>query len=86
MFVVLAYDVQAKRVGKALKICRKYLCSVQESVFEGHLTEAELKRLKKELQRLVDPERDSIRIYRMESVKYVSKEEIGISAAAQRII
>ena len=35
MFVVLVYDVKQERVGKVLKICRKYLTHVQNSVFEG---------------------------------------------------
>ena len=46
MFVILVYDVKAKRNNKILKTCRKYLRHVQKSVFEGNLTEAKLKRLK----------------------------------------
>ena len=48
MFVILSYDVNKKRVSKAMKICRKYLVHVHESVFEGTLTEAKLKNLKRE--------------------------------------
>ena len=55
MFVILAYDVGTKRVGKALKICRKYLFRVQNSVFEGHLTPAKLERLKAELEGILEP-------------------------------
>jgi CRISPR-associated protein Cas2 len=78
MFVILSYDVNQKRVGKVLKTCRKYLHHVQKSVFEGMITEAELKRLKYELLRIVDTESDSISIYRMDSVKFLRKEEIGL--------
>ena len=52
MFVILTYDVNSKRVGKALKICRKYLSHVQRSVFEGNITEGKLRKLQKELQRV----------------------------------
>lgn len=48
MYVVLTYDVNEKRVQKAMKVCRKYLVHVQKSVFEGNITEAKLKKLKKE--------------------------------------
>ena len=34
MFVILVYDVGEKRVAKVLKICRKYLTWVQNSVLE----------------------------------------------------
>ncbi|MEM3489884.1 MAG: CRISPR-associated endonuclease Cas2, partial [Nitrososphaerota archaeon] len=40
MYVILAYDIGEERVNKVLKICRKYLTWVQNSVFEGDLTEA----------------------------------------------
>jgi len=49
MYVILFYDMGEKRVGKALKICRKYLTWVQNSVFEGEITEGSLKKLKYEL-------------------------------------
>lgn len=35
MFIILSYDINKKRVGKILKICRKYLVHVQKSVFEA---------------------------------------------------
>ena len=44
MFVIVVYDINRKRVGMALKICRKYLVHVQKSVFEGNITERQLKR------------------------------------------
>ena len=35
MYVILTYDVGAKRVSKVMKTCRKYMVHVQKSVFEG---------------------------------------------------
>lgn len=40
------------------KIYRKYLNHVQKSVFDGAITEGQLKRLKNELQQWVVPEED----------------------------
>ncbi|MEE1339831.1 MAG: CRISPR-associated endonuclease Cas2 [Succinivibrionaceae bacterium] len=77
MFVILSYDVNQKRVGKVLKTCRKYLIHVQKSVFEGMITEGELKHLQKELDDIIDTETDCILIYQMESTKYTKKQEIG---------
>ena len=53
MYVILVYDINQKRVGKALKICRKYLTHTQKTVFEGNITESRLKALKEELKLLV---------------------------------
>lgn len=78
MFVILAYDVKQKRVGKVLKICRKYLTHVQKSVFEGIITEAKLSALKKELKQAIDFDDDAICIYSSESSTVIQKEEIGI--------
>ena len=86
MFVIVTYDVGSKRVGKALRVCRKYLHSVHRSVFEGKLTERELRSLKRDLKRVIDPDHDSIRIYRLESTRFATRHDIGITAQAPRII
>lgn len=81
MYVIVTYDVKGKRVKTALKICRKYLIHVQRSVFEGSLTERQLKCLERELERNLVSCEDSVCIYRMNSLKYVSKTEWGLSAS-----
>lgn len=77
MFVILVYDINKKRVGKVLKICRKYLVHVQRSVFEGNITEAKLKNLKRELQKIICPDEDAIFIYSTDYLRYMGKESIG---------
>ncbi len=77
MFIILTYDVNAKRVSKVMKICRKYLTHIQRSVFEGMITESKLGYLKRELRNVIIKEEDQICIYKMESLKYTCKEEIG---------
>lgn len=86
MFVILVYDINQKRVGKVLKVCRKYLSHVQKSVFEGSITELKLKRLKMELKRVIVPEEDSICLYCMASTRYSMKEQIGIIYGNEHII
>ena len=78
MFVILTYDVNSKRDNKVMKACRRYLTHEQKSVFEGVITEAKLRRLKNELKQLVVTGEDSICIYEFESLKYTSKEKIGV--------
>jgi len=77
MFVIVVYDFGEKRVGKALKICRKYLTWVQNSVFEGEITEGSLKKLAAELKSKMDMAEDSLLLYTFNSTKYSHKEVIG---------
>lgn len=78
MFVVLVYDFGEKRVGKALKRCRKYLNWVQNSVFEGEISEVNLKMLKSELRRIMNDEEDSVIIYTWRTERYTTREIMGI--------
>ena len=78
MFVILVYDVESKRVGKVMKTVKKYLNPVQKSVFEGFLTESKIEKLKAEIFKIVNPERDSVIIYKLGSVRFAEKDEIGV--------
>jgi len=46
MFILMVYDVEVKRIVKVLKIGRKYLHHIQNSVLEGELSPAQYKKLK----------------------------------------
>ena len=49
MYVIAVYDIEAERTQKMLKLLRRYLTHVQNSVCEGRLTKAELQTLKTRL-------------------------------------
>lgn len=78
MFVVLVYDVGEKRVARALKTCRKYLNWVQNSVFEGEISEVNLKKLKAEMTRIMNMSEDSVIIYTWRTQRYSSREILGV--------
>jgi len=78
MFIILVYDVKEERVAKALKICRKYLIHVQNSVFEGEISEAKLRILKDELRSVLDENYDSVIIYKFRTKHYYQRESIGV--------
>lgn len=85
MFVILVYDFGEKRVGRALKICRRYLTWVQNSVFEGDISTANLKKLKCELSDIMVTGEDSIIVYTFKSTKYSKREVLGVSKNQQDI-
>ncbi len=78
MYVIIVYDVEENRVSKVCRFLRLYLHWIQNSVFEGNITESELKKIKKELKSIIDKNYDSILIFRMRDERYVDKEVIGI--------
>ena len=57
MYVIAVYDVEEKRVSKMLKLFRRYLHWVQNSVFEGAITEVKLKELQDKALAIMDEER-----------------------------
>lgn len=63
MYVILIYDVNVKRVGKMLKLCRQYLCWIQNSVFEEEISEAKLQELCNKIKSIIDESEDSIIIF-----------------------
>lgn len=77
MFVVLSYDVGERRVRKVMKTCRRYLTHVHESVFQGKVTEQDLEHLKEDLAKVMDAHEDSVRIYELESPRYLYTEDLG---------
>lgn len=78
MFVIMVYDIGVKRVAKVLKLSRKYLYWVQNSVFEGEISEANYKKLKMELVHIIEEDEDSIIFYTFRTTKYSKRETMGI--------
>lgn len=78
MYVILVYDINEKRVAKMLKLCRVYLNWIQNSVFEGEITEVKLKELIFEARKFMDAKTDSIIIFKSRDERWLEKEIIGI--------
>lgn len=78
MYHIAVYDIGEKRVGKMLKMMRQYLHWIQNSVFEGELTKAQLAELKSRAKKIMKNEEDSLIIFSMTSNKYLKKEIMGV--------
>uniref|UniRef100_A0A7C5RTH6 CRISPR-associated endoribonuclease Cas2 n=1 Tax=Thermomicrobium roseum TaxID=500 RepID=A0A7C5RTH6_THERO len=78
MYVIVAYDVGVERVARVLKICRKYLTWVQNSLLEGELTPAQLRRLQQELERAIDQDTDTVQFYILPQASVAKRVTIGI--------
>ncbi len=78
MYVIAVYDIGEKRVVKMLKLFRKYLHWIQNSVFEGNLTEVQLKELEIEAARIMNVKEDSLIIFTNTNEKWMQKKVIGL--------
>ncbi|MCX7706264.1 MAG: CRISPR-associated endonuclease Cas2 [bacterium] len=86
MFVIMVYDIKEKRVAKILKISRKYLTWIQNSVFEGDITNANFIKFKYELKKAIKTEEDSIVFYIFRTKAYTDREIIGIEKGKSEAI
>lgn len=76
MYVVMVYDLEAERTQKALKIGRRYLTHVQNSVLEGEISEGDLAQLKNEIDDLLKAGESAI-IYELSSETLLNRTVYG---------
>jgi CRISPR-associated protein Cas2 len=82
MYVILVYDMGEKRVGKMLKLCRRYLNWIQNSVFEGEITEVKMKELIHKMKEIMDMEYDSVITFTSRDEVYLKKQIIWLEKAS----
>ena len=78
MRVIVVYDIETKRVGKVCQYLRRHLNWVQNSVFEGEITVAGLRRIQNELRDIVDESHDSVLFYVFPDGTKWTRDVIGI--------
>lgn len=78
MYIILVYDVEQKRVAKMLKLCRRYINWIQNSVFEGEISPVKYKELKYEIGKLVSADTDSVIIFVSRQHKWIDREILGV--------
>lgn len=77
MYVILVYDMNEKRVAKMLKLCRRYLHWIQNSVFEGEISPVKLQELIGEARQIMKETEDSLIIFSNRDAKWLDKRVIG---------
>jgi len=77
MYVIAVYDVRSERCGKMLKLCRRYLHWIQNSVFEGEMTEVALKELIVEAKKIMNESEDSFILFKNRNKNWLEKQVIG---------
>ena len=78
MYVIVVYDIGEARVGKVCKFMRRYLPRVQNSVFEGDLSESKLAAMKAGLLKIMQPELDSVLLWVARDSKWTDRQMLGV--------
>jgi len=76
MYAIVVYDLEAHRTQYALRIGRRYLTHVQNSVLEGEISEGDLERLRGEYENLIEPG-ESVIIYELSSDTLLNRTVYG---------
>ncbi len=77
MYIIAVYDIGGKRVVKMLKLMRRYLNWIQNSVFEGEITEVKLKQLILEAEEIMEKNYDSLIFFKTRQEKWLDKQIVG---------
>lgn len=77
-YLIVTYDINEERVNKVRKVLKKYFMWVQNSVFEGDITEGKLGKCRLELQKVIKEEEDSIYFYSLENRLNYRKTVLGV--------
>lgn len=83
MYIILVYDINLQNnegttvLRKVFKTCKKYLVHIQNSVFEGELTSAQVVKLEKEIKKYIRNEQDSVIMFKSRNERWLEKEFLG---------
>lgn len=83
MYVIAMYDINTetnagrKRLRRTFKLMKKYLIRIQNSVFEGELTNAKFEELKLKVKGIIDDSIDSVIFFKSRDIKWMDKDICG---------
>ena len=78
MYIIIVYDINVERVNKVKAFLRQHIFWIQNSVFEGEVTESEFEEIYSGLMEIIDEEVDSIIIYKLRIAELLNREVIGV--------
>ena len=82
MYIILVYDIKMDEKGARIqrnvfKICKKYLSHIQNSVFEGEISEAKFMKLELEVKRFIRKDEDSLIVFKSRNERWLQKVFLG---------
>ncbi len=77
MYVIVVYDIEVERIDAVRQTLKQYLTWIQNSAFEGEITEGHLEELRLRLAEIIEKEKDSIIVYSANNPSWMKKRVWG---------
>jgi CRISPR-associated protein Cas2 len=77
MYVIIVYDVGVERIDAVRHILKKYLTWIQNSAFEGEITQGKLEEARLLIASVMDREKDSVVVYSVSNPSWLEKQTWG---------
>ncbi|MDR0911087.1 MAG: CRISPR-associated endonuclease Cas2 [Methanobrevibacter sp.] len=78
MYLIIVYDIKVERVNKVKKFLRENLFWIQNSVFEGEVTNSEYNTIMTGLENIIEEDEDSIIIFKFRTEDEMDRVILGI--------
>lgn len=73
MHVIIIYDIEVERIDAVRHIIKQYLTWIQNSAFEGEITQGLLDELCLKVLSIIDKDRDSVIVYTINNPTWLNK-------------
>ena len=77
MYVIIIYDVEVERIDSVRHILKQYLTWIQNSAFEGEITQGLLEEIKLKVSSVIEKDRDSVIVYSTNNSSWLKKQTWG---------
>jgi CRISPR-associated protein Cas2 len=77
MYAIIVYDVSVEKVSKVCQFLRQHMNWIQNSVFEGEITESQLAKIEHKIKELINEEKDTVVVFTTPSKDRIEKKQIG---------
>ncbi len=77
MYVIVVYDIGVERIDAVRHMLKQYLTWIQNSAFEGEITEGHIEELRLKLFEIIEREKDSIIVYSINNPSWIKKRVWG---------
>lgn len=83
MYIIAMYDINTetkagqKRLRHIFKLFKKYLIRIQNSVFEGELTNSKFEEMKQKTNDILDKKIDSVIFFKSRDIRWMDKDICG---------
>lgn len=77
MHAIVIYDIEVERIDAVRHILKQYLTWIQNSAFEGEITQGLLDELRLKIFAVIEKEKDSVIVYTINNPSWLNKQTWG---------